>query len=63
MDSPCHYCPKCPCKEHDTCKEFIDYRAEMNNISAKRVKEGLITDYACRSFERVNKKKWRSNRK
>jgi hypothetical protein len=63
MESPCHHCPKCPCKEHDTCKDYQDYRAELNKISAKRVTEGLITDSVIRSCERVQRKQRRCKRK
>lgn len=62
-DSPCHYCEKCPCKEHDTCKEYQDYRAEINQITAKRAKDAMITDSVIRSHERVQRKQRRSKRK
>ena len=31
IDSPCHHCAKCPCKEHDTCGEYREYRAALDN--------------------------------
>ena len=62
-DSPCHYCEKCPCKEHDTCKDYQDYRAEINIITAKRASVAMITDSVIRSHERVQRKQRRSKRK
>ena len=43
MDSPCHHCPKCPCKEHDTCREYQEYRAEIDKIKKT---EDLREDYS-----------------
>jgi hypothetical protein len=62
-DSPCHYCTKRPCFIHDTCPEYQEFRAELDKITAKRASVAMITDSVIRSFERVNRKKWRSNRK
>lgn len=62
-DSPCHYCTKRPCFVHDTCPDYLEFRAEIDKETAKRVKEDAIIGYTCRSLERVNKKKWRSKRK
>lgn len=62
-DSPCHYCTKRPCFIHDTCPEYQEFRAEIDKETAKRVKEDAIIGYTCRSLERVNKKKWRSNKR
>ncbi len=30
MDSPCHYCDKRPCYEHDTCERYLKYRARID---------------------------------
>ena len=60
MDSPCHHCPKCPCKEHDTCKDYLDFRAEIERIKKEKLKSAEITDYTCRAIE---KQKRRSNKK
>lgn len=62
-DSPCHYCEKCPCKEHDTCKDYQDYREENNRINANRWKDSIINDSVIRSYERVQRKQRRSKRK
>lgn len=37
MESPCHHCPKCPCKEHDTCPDFIKFR--RGKLEEKRQKD------------------------
>lgn len=62
-DSPCHYCTKRPCFEHDTCPEYQEFRAEMNQISANRAKNAMITDSVIRFHERVQRKQRRSKRK
>ena len=58
-DSPCHYCPKCPCKEHDTCPDYLKYRAKKDAKRAKKIKEGIIIAYTCASIQRMNKRKGR----
>ena len=62
-DSPCHYCKRRPCFIHDTCKDYLDYRAEIDKENAKRTEDNEIISYTCRSLVRTNKKKWRSNKR
>lgn len=52
MESPCHHCPKCPCKNHDTCKEYQDFRAEIARQRKEKDKSFHITDYTIRSVEK-----------
>lgn len=55
-DSPCHYCPKCPCKEHDTCKDYQDYRRGRFAMYEKKNEERAVMDAACRAIRRCKKK-------
>lgn len=45
IDSPCHHCAKCPCKEHDTCGDYREYRATLDNIRRENMKNSVIKDY------------------
>ena len=60
MESPCHHCPKCPCKEHDTCGEYQKYRAAIDKMKKQKISDKMTKDMAIRGIERC--KKWR-NRK
>lgn len=59
MESPCHHCPKCPCKNHDTCREYQEYRAEINKINKQKTSDKVAKDMTIRGIERC--KKWRKN--
>jgi hypothetical protein len=50
QDSPCHYCPKCPGKEHDTCGEYLDYRALLDKRRKENMKVAVVKDYVNRSI-------------
>jgi hypothetical protein len=52
MSSPCHHCPKCPCKEHDTCKDYKKYRAELVRKRNENKKTYEIKDYVNRSIDK-----------
>lgn len=60
MDSPCHHCPKCPCKEHDTCEEYQEYRAEINKIKKQRISERVVREMTLTGIARC--KKWRNKK-
>ena len=60
MDSPCHHCPRCPCKEHDTCEDYIKYRAELDKVRDQKLKTQVVRDYVNKSIDkskRRNRKK------
>lgn len=57
MDSPCHHCPKCPCKEHDTCKDYLGYRAEIERIKKEKSKSAEIEDYTCRAIAKQKRRR------
>lgn len=46
-DSPCRYCPKCPCKEHDTCESYQVYKAERTELH-KKITAAHKEDYYAR---------------
>jgi hypothetical protein len=48
MSSPCHHCPKCPCKEHDTCREYQEYRAAINKINKRKTSDKVAKDMTIR---------------
>lgn len=57
MESPCHHCPKCPCKEHDTCPEYLDFRAKIARIKQEKAKSAHITDYTIKSIEKQKRRR------
>lgn len=57
MESPCHYCKKRPCYEHDTCKEYQDYRAEIARRRKEKDKNSHITDYTIKSIEKQKRRR------
>ena len=61
MDSPCHHCPNCPCKSHDTCGAYREYRAKIDNIKKQRISERMAKELTIRGFEKC--KKWRNNKR
>ena len=57
IDSPCHFCPKCPCKEHDTCEDYIKYRAELDKVRNDKLKTQVVRDYVNISIDKVKRRK------
>lgn len=55
--SPCYHCPKSPCKHHDTCKEYQEYRGEINKSYKQRKMTALINDYTCCSVMKTKRRK------
>lgn len=45
LDSPCHHCARCPCKEHDTCEDYREYRAALDNMRRENMREAVVKDY------------------
>ena len=54
---PCYKCPKCPCKEHDTCPDFLDFRRGIEEDRKKKDEEGLMLDYISRSVKRTKRRR------
>ena len=61
IDSPCHHCSKCPCKEHDTCGDYLEYRAAIEERGKQKRIEWLIRKTTLEGIERC--KKWRNIKK
>lgn len=61
-DSPCHYCTKRPCFIHDTCPDFLKFRARIDARNAKRAQDDHFIGYICSSIAKTTRKKQRSNR-
>lgn len=56
IDSPCHYCERCPCKEHDTCKDYLDYRAVLDAERKENMKNYVIKEYIVESVHKRRRK-------
>ena len=56
LDSPCHHCERCPCKEHDTCKEYLEYRAAQDRRNKENMKLADYKDYVCQSIIKTKRK-------
>ena len=56
LDSPCHHCPKCPCKEHDTCEDYIKYRAALDKRRKENLKIAVVKDYVNRSIDKTKRR-------
>ena len=52
MDSPCHYCTKRPCYNHDTCKEYLEFRAKIDKRRKENIKIAVVKDYVNRSIDK-----------
>lgn len=52
MDSPCHHCAKCPCKEHDTCEDYREYRVALDKRRKDNMKIAVVKDYVNRSIDK-----------
>ena len=52
IDSPCHHCPRCPCKEHDTCGDYLEYRAAIEERGRQKRIEWLIRKTTLEGIER-----------
>ena len=62
LDSPCHHCERCPCKEHDTCKDYLDYRAVLDKQRKENLKAYVTKEYVINSIhkrERKERNKWK----
>lgn len=58
-DSPCHYCDKRPCYEHDTCEKYLKFRAKIEARRKESIKNAVIKDYVNRSIAKRIKKERR----
>lgn len=61
IDSPCHHCARCPCKEHDTCGDYREYRAEIDKMKKQRISERVVREMTFKGIARC--KKWRNNKR
>ena len=53
--SPCYKCPDNPCKHHDTCKEYQDFRKERAEMHKKITAENIHNFYIRKSVARCKK--------
>jgi len=56
MDSPCHHCPECPCKKHDTCKDYLEYRAVLDKQREENLKAYVTKEYVVNSIHKRKRK-------
>ena len=56
LESPCHHCERCPCKKHDTCKDYQEYRAVIDKLHKENMKTYDIKDYVNRSIDKRKRK-------
>lgn len=56
LDSPCHHCAKCPCKEHDSCEDYKEYRAALDMRRKEKLKSYEIKDYVNRAIDKRKRK-------
>lgn len=56
MDSPCHHCAKCPCKEHDTCGDYLEFRAELDRLRREYMKYSVVREYVNSSIDKRRRK-------
>lgn len=60
IDSPCHHCAKCPCKEHDTCGDYQEYRAELDRRRRENIINSHSKDYVYISIaKRLRKERYK----
>ena len=60
IDSPCHHCAKCPCKEHDTCKDYREYRAALDKMRRENMINSHSKDYVYISIaKRLRKERYK----
>lgn len=57
MESPCHNCPKCPCKNHDTCEKYQEYRNKRLAIYKQKSDERAVIDATCIAVQRCKRKR------
>lgn len=59
-DSPCHYCNKRPCYEHDTCEKYLEFRAIIEARRKENIKNAVMKDYVNRSIaKRLRKERYK----
>lgn len=59
-DSPCHYCDKRPCYEHDTCEKYLEFRAIIEARRKENIKNAVMKDYVNRSIaKRLRKERYK----
>lgn len=56
-DSPCYKCPENPCKHHDTCPDFQDFRREKREEKKMKDEERAAMDIVCLAIRRCKRKK------
>ena len=56
IDSPCHHCARCPCKEHDTCRDYLDYRAKLDKMRKENMRNSQSKDYVYQSIAKRQRK-------
>ena len=55
-DSPCHYCDKRPCYEHDTCERYLEFRARIEARRKEDLKFSVVRDYVNKSIDKRKRK-------
>lgn len=57
MESPCHHCPQCPCKEHDTCEKYQVYRGLRLAVRKKKEEERAALEATVLAVRRCKRKR------
>lgn len=57
MDSPCHHCPECPCKKHDTCEKYQEFRERRLATKKKKDEERAAIEATVLAVRRCKRKR------
>ena len=56
IQSPCYKCPKCPCKEHDICPDYLKWKAQGEAERKENMKIYDLKDYVNRAIMKRRKR-------
>lgn len=56
LQSPCYTCDKCPCKNHDGCPDYVEYKTTLEKIRKDNIRNAEIKDYVNQSIIRTKRK-------
>lgn len=57
IQSPCYTCDKCPCKNHDGCPDYAEYKSELEELRKENMKMADVKDYVNRAIAVNNRKR------
>jgi hypothetical protein len=56
IDSPCYGCDKCPCKNHDGCPDYAEYKANIEAQKQEKLKKSVVKAYVHQSIVKQQRK-------